>query len=157
MHNGSAVKAREWLDRGNQVTDAIDAFSNYWRGFNNLFFGATQGYERDKIKTFLGQCISEAKAEMLLYEHASEVTYLLSQPVTDMRGNGRDTSDYIQAFNTATGSLAKLQEVFMVIYQVRCNLEHGQKSPSRERDIQLCQCASPLVKQVVSYNASQIS
>ena len=70
-----------------------------------------------------------------------------------MRGNGRDTSANIQAFNAATDSLAKLQEVFMVIYQVRCNLEHGQKSPSRERDIQLCQAASPLVAHIVGRNA----
>jgi hypothetical protein len=26
----------------------------------------------------------------------------------------------------------------MVIYQIRCNLAHGQKSPNRERDVQLC-------------------
>jgi len=72
-----------------------------------------------------------------------------------MRGNGRDTTANIQAFNVATNSLAKLQEIFMIIYQVRCNLEHGQKSPNSERDIQLCQWASPVVAHVVSLKAQQ--
>lgn len=147
------MKAQEWLDRGNQAADPIDAFSNFWRGFNNLFFGATHGQERDRIKNFLGQTISEADAAALLHDHASEVAYLLSQPVIDMRGNGRNTALNIQSFTTASSSLARLQEVFMVIYQVRCNLEHGQKSPSRERDLQLCQCASPLVAYVLSLSA----
>lgn len=49
-----------------------------------------------------------------------------------MRGNGKDTTPYIHAFEFATDALAKLKEIFMVIYQVRCNLEHGQKSPSSE-------------------------
>ena len=146
------MKAREWLGRGIKEIDPIDAFSNFWRGFNSLFFGASQGNERDKIKTFLDQSISEADAKTILQDYASEVFYLLSQPVIDMRGNGRNTAENIQAFTTATSSLVKLQEVFMIIYQVRCNLEHGQKSPSRERDIQLCQCASPLVAHVVSSN-----
>jgi len=147
------VTAREWLERGNQATNPIDAFSNFWRGFNNLYFPVGNGLERDKIKLFLSQRISEAQAEEMLQANASGVAYLLSQPVIDMRGNGRDTAQNIQAFNAATGSLTKLQELFIVIYQVRCNLEHGQKSPNRDRDIQLCHFASPLVAHVVDRNA----
>jgi hypothetical protein len=153
MCNEGPVKAREWLDRGNQKADPIDAFSNYWRGFNTLFFGAAPGQERDKIKAFLSQSVSEAEAEALIRDYASEIDYLLSQPVIDMRRNSRDTATNILAFNTATISLAKLQEVFMVIYQVRCNLEHVQKSPSSDRDVRLCQCASRLVAHVVNRNA----
>ncbi len=147
------MKAREWFERGNQATDPVDAFSNFWRGLNNLYFAVGDGQERDKIKLFLSQRVSEAQAEEVLQAHRSGVAYLLSQPVIDMRGNGRDTTLNVQAFNTAPDSLTKLQELFMVIYQVRCNLEHGQKSPNRERDIQLCRSASALVADVVSRNA----
>lgn len=149
---GGFVKAREWFERGNQEADPVDAFSNFWRSFNNLFFSETS-QERDKIKAFLSQSISEAEAEKILQAHAHEIAYLLSQPVIDMRGNGRDTAANIQTFNATTDSRVRLQEVFMVIYQVRCNLEHGQKSPSAERDIQLCRSASPLVAHVVGHSA----
>lgn len=152
MTNGGFVKAREWLDRGNQETDPIDAFASYWRGFNTLFFGAAEGPEREKIKACLSQGISERDAEEILHAYKSEIAFLLERPVIDMRQNGRDSEPNIQAFGTATASLVKLQEVFMVIYQVRCNLEHGQKSPSNGRDIQLCQHASRLVADIVSRN-----
>lgn len=147
------MKAREWLERGNQEPDSINAFMDFWRGFNNLFLPNGNGSERDKIKSFLRQSIPEAEAEEILQTHDSEVAYLLSQPVIDMRGNGRDTALNIKAFNAAADSLTKLQELFMIIYQVRCNLEHGQKSPNRNRDVQLCRSASPLVAHVVGHNA----
>lgn len=143
------MKAREWHDRGKQAHDPIDALSNFWRGFNNLYFPLGAGQERDKIRLFLSERIAEANAQELLTAHAVGVDYLLSQPVIDMRGNGRDTMPNIQAFHAAMDSLTRLQELFMVIYQVRCNLEHGQKSPRRERDIQLCQSAFPIVADVV--------
>ena len=59
------------------------------------------------------------------------------------------TASNIKAFLKLNDSISKLQELFMVIYQVRCNLEHGQKSPRRDRDIQLCQSASPIVARIV--------
>jgi len=145
------MTAHEWLDRGNQTDDPIDAFTNYWRAFNNLF-SAGCGTERDKIKLFLSQHLSDTQAEEILQSNAAGVTYLLSQPVIDMRGNGKDTAQNIQAFNVASDSLTKLQELFMVAYQVRCNLEHGEKLPSSERDIRLCQSAYPLVANVVAQN-----
>lgn len=158
MHNRVYVKAQEWLVRGNE-TNSIDAFSNFWRGFNNLYFGLGQGQERDKIRAFIAQNISEKNANELLYSCSSEVAYLLSQPVIDMRGNGKNTSANIDVFNTESNFSAKLQEVFMVIYQVRCNLEHGQKSPSIERDVKLCESAAPLVaaliKDVISHHSSR--
>jgi hypothetical protein len=88
----------------------------------------------------------------MLRVYGSEIDYLVSQPVLDMRGNGRDTATNIQSFMEASDSLSKIKELFMIVYQVRCNLEHGQKSPGRQRDINLCQCSSPLVAHVVRQN-----
>lgn len=147
------MKAREWLDRGKKITDPIDSFSSYWCGFNNLFASAGHGKERDLIKSYLGTSITPEQALEILDTNATNVDYLLSQPVIDMRGNGKDTSTNIQAFNATVDAKAKLFEIFMVIYQVRCNLVHGQKSPSRDRDIRLCACAAPLISCVLELNA----
>jgi len=143
------VKAREWHERGKQAADPIDALASFWRGFNNLYYAVSNGQEREKIKLFLRNNVNEAKAQQLLASHAAQVNYLLSEPVIDMRGNGKDTAPHVEAFNAAPDSLTKLQEVFMVIYQVRCNLEHGQKSPNRNRDVHLCECAALLVAGVI--------
>jgi hypothetical protein len=52
MHKENPMKAQEWLERGDQRDDPVEMFSNYWRGFNNLFFGVCGGCECDKIKRF---------------------------------------------------------------------------------------------------------
>jgi hypothetical protein len=147
------MKANEWHQRGTEATDPIEAFSNFWRAFNHLFFAASNGPEREKIIAFLRATIAEDKAAHLLESNADCVTYLLSEPIIDMRGNGRDTAPNAAAYSAATGALDELEQVILTIYQVRCNLEHGQKSPSRERDIQLCKCAAPIVAALAKRDA----
>ncbi len=143
------MKAREWHERGKQATDPIEAFSSFWRAFNNLYFGVCHGQERVRIKFYLRGNVSEAAAQQLLASCAEQIDYLFSQPIIDMRGNGRDTAPHVEAFGIAADPVTKVEELFMVIYQVRCNLEHGQKSPRRERDVRLCLCGAPIVAEVV--------
>ncbi|MBP7646980.1 MAG: hypothetical protein KA751_09550 [Comamonas sp.] len=141
------MKASEWLERGAAAVDPFEALSNYWRGFNNLFAG--QGPERQLISAFLQSKIDEQFAQDLINTNEKEARELLSTPVVDMRGSGKDTSRYIAQFGAAATPLEKLDALFMIIYQVRCNFEHGQKSPSRARDQILCGAACPFVAEVV--------
>ncbi|GGX63813.1 hypothetical protein [Saccharospirillum salsuginis] len=147
------MKAREWLQRSREAEDPIDGFSNAWRAFNHLYFPVNGKNERDKIRRYLKDSVDEAMAEHLLEEHEGELDYLTAEPVIDMRGNGRDTARNIEEFQDGRAPVGKLQEIFMIIYQVRCNLEHGQKSPSRRRDVELCRSACPLVERIVEENA----
>jgi hypothetical protein len=149
------MKPREWLERGKQTTEPIDAFSNFWRGFNNLFssVGHGHGQERDQIRSYLGANVTSEQAQEVLDINVSNIDFLLSQPVIDMRGSGRDTALHIEAFNNVADPKAKVSELFMVIYQVRCNLEHGQKSPNSDRDVRLCECAAPVISYVLERNA----
>ena len=144
-----SIKAREWLERGRLASSKIDALRDFWAGFNNLYNSNAKCAEQCKIRTFLSESISSVASNEVLAGNSTEVDYLLSQPVIDMRGNGKDTAEYVRAFHAAKDPLERLINVFMVIYQVRCNLEHGQKSPSRERDVQLCACSAPVVAAVV--------
>ena len=64
------MKAREWLGRGDHATDPFDAFSNYWRGFNNLFAG--RGSERELISVFLRSRIDEPFAQNLIDAQAKD-------------------------------------------------------------------------------------
>lgn len=152
----ASMKAREWLERGMNTMDPVDAFACFWRGFNNLFSSIGKGQERELIRTFLSNKLTGVQAHEILVSNAESVEYLLSQPVIDMRRNGKDSTPHIHAFNTATDPQTKVQELFMIIYQVRCNLEHGQKSPTNERDIQLCKCAAPIIGHVIERQASNL-
>lgn len=144
------MPAREWLNRGKTAQSPIDAFTDFWRGFNNLY-GQTPGpTELARLQAFLAARVSPAAAAPILANHSGQIVYLVSQPVIDMRGNGRDTSDAIAAFAATHDAQVKLCKLFAVIYQVRCNLEHGQKSPTVDRDVRLCECSAPIVAAVVA-------
>lgn len=147
------MKAKEWHQRGKLQKDPINALAEFWRGFNNLFFPLKGADERDKIRKFLASEISEKQAAAVLDARKKEIGVLVAKPILDMRGNGRDTQASIAAFNAGKDSLSKLQELFMMIYQVRCNLEHGQKSPNRERDVELCAASFPIVADIVGLKA----
>ncbi len=147
------MKAKEWLERGMESTDPIDMFSNSWRGFNNLFYRSSGRIERTKIRNYLIDNVSEDVSTSLLHEYSEEVYYLLSQPVIDMRGNGEDTGKYIKRYRTSSTNQERIVALFLIVYQVRCNLEHGQKSPNQDRDIKLCSSSWPLVAEVVDKSA----
>lgn len=142
--------AREWLELGRVEESPINKLTNYWRGFNNLYSTAQiRGNERDKIKGYLTSTVSHKDAQEILEIDIQALDYLLSQPVIDMRGTGLDTQQEINAFGGNTDHKAKLVELFLIIYQVRCNLEHGQKSPTSNRDVKLCRTAAPFVANVL--------
>lgn len=143
------MSALDWLERGERESDSFNKMFNIWCAFNNLFFQVRNGSERAKIETFLQQKIEQERASDILQRHTSEISYLLSKPIFDMRGNGNNTGKNITKFNNATEPVEKLVQVFMIIYQVRCNFDHGQKSPLNERDAELCRLAAPIVAEVV--------
>jgi hypothetical protein len=142
------MKAIEWLDRGLNQNDPIDCLSNCWMGFNNLYSNAS-GAEVDSIKSFIDANVNNETAQELLDNHQTEITYFMSRPVFDMRGNGRSSQRDINNYNSTTCAITKLKSILMVVYQVRCNLMHGQKSPSRERDVDLCKHSWPFVAELV--------
>ena len=150
MHNAT-VKAREWLERGHGATSPIDALTDYWRGFNNLYATKrVKGDERNKIRNYLDQTVSSQQAREILAVDDQALAYLLSRPVIDMRGNGRDTRRSMEAFTSSVDPVVKLNELFMIIYQIRCNLEHGDKSPTEDRDLALCRASAPFVAAVIA-------
>lgn len=143
------MKSHEWLGRALESTDPIEQLSNSWRGFNGLYSSSDKISELDKIKRYLDANLSDDVAAQLIENHEREIDYLISTPVIDMRGNGNSTAKNIDAFKTSIDSLERIKSIFCVIYQVRCNLEHGQKSPTSERDVELCVSSWPFVAEVI--------
>ena len=140
---------QQWLVRGDNATDPFDALANYWRGFNGLYFPFEGSNEREKIKAFIQAAIPEDRASYLINNNLAPIDRLLSEPIIDMRGTGRNTAENIDEFHRRVTYLDKLKEVCMVAYQVRCNAEHGQKLPIDERDRYLCKAASILLADIL--------
>ncbi|WNM57890.1 hypothetical protein [Candidatus Nitrospira allomarina] len=144
------ILAREWLQRGKLAQSPIDAFTDFWRAFNNLYSAHPGIREIERVRAFLMARVPSVAAATILSSHQEQVDYLLSQPVSDMRGNGRNTKTAVAAFRAGGSDQEKLCELFTIIYQVRCNLQHGQKSPTVDRDLRLCECSAPVVAEVVA-------
>lgn len=149
------MKAREWLERGLNHDDPIDCLYNCWMGFNNLYGAYHTGSERNAIKALIDAKVEAAFAQALLDNHKPEIDCFMSRPVIDMRGNRRSSQRDINNYNTSNCPLSKLKSILMVIYQVRCNLVHGEKSPSRVRDVELCKNSWPFVAELVDKYAEQ--
>lgn len=118
-------------------------------GFNSLYSNSSSKTEVDSIKSFIDTNVDLKVAQELLDNHQIEITYFMTRPVIDMRGNGKSSQTDIDIFNSTDCAVSKLKSILMVIYQVRCNLMHGQKSPSRDRDVDLCKHSWPFVAELV--------
>ena len=143
------MKSHEWLDRVLESADPIEQFSNAWRGFNGLFSSNDKVSELCKIHNYLVANVSEDTATEIIEAHEGEIDYLLSMPVVDMRGNGKNTSENINSYKKTSSNFQRVNSIICIIYQIRCNLEHGQKSPTRERDVELCRSSWPIVAEII--------
>ena len=144
------MKAKQWFYRSRKRKDPIDRFSDLWRSFNNLYADMDGATERDRISDFLTKNISEGSASRVLSEGRKSVEALIQEPIVDMRGNGRSTAGQIANFTSADCNLDRLMSLLQMVYQVRCNLEHGQKSPTRPRDVELCRASSEIMQSILS-------
>ena len=143
------MKAKEWLARSREGRDSIESFSNSWIAFNGLYSSSRHEPERDKISRCIDENVNDDVAHSLMQKYEEEIAYLLSRPVINLRRKERDTQEHVELFNRSDCFVEKLKSIFMIIYQVRCNLIHGDKSPTRERDLELCANSVGLVCDVV--------
>lgn len=142
---------RSWLKRANESKsdDPIDAFISAWISFNHYystFFAsenrnAFQGQPGDKVQwLFLirsGQFKEFFADYRTRYPECFEVSIRL--PVTNML-NGNPVPEGLQG----EYKLKDLtdEQIFLTIYQIRNNLFHGEKDPTKnKRDMYLCTVA----------------
>lgn len=147
-------KAQEWLEEGRKSIinkeNPMDSFDDFYKALNSLYNYMEGEHERKKIKNLIQTKISQVYAKEILEKYNKDIDYLLSEPVIDMKAIENNTNRNIIIYRKAKNNIQKLQEIFMIIYQIRCNLDHGNKSPSRERDCILCQHSLPFLESIVA-------
>lgn len=140
--------AREWLDRGRNALSPFDALRDFWAGFNRLY-GHNARPVRERIRAYLLANFRTDEAAAILASHVPELACLTKRPILDMRGNGRDTALDRETYFQSANAVEKLISIFMIVYQIRCNLEHGQKLPSSVEDSQFCAAGAAIVANVL--------
>jgi hypothetical protein len=134
---------RAQLARRIRVASPADwaAFTQLWIAFNAIYGGEPDSKERARVMASIRRNFSERSALRVLRAVRKSVDKILQVPPGNMLldkydPNFRAASQRCSALyrNRAETSVGRLAAVGGVIYQVRCNLIHGDKDPDNERD-----------------------
>lgn len=116
-------------------------FSELWMAFNAMYGGETDALERSRVMSCVRRNMSELAAVRVLRQCTQSVDQILAVPPANLLLNRWDpkfraASQRCAALyrNKAETAVSRLAGVVGVLYQIRCNLLHGSKDPSNERD-----------------------
>lgn len=135
----------EWFD-----------FLRHWAALNCLYGEDRAGAERDRLTNFVQQYLPESVGLELIQGIDSSARAIIETPPGDMR---RDSSDarfraksveLSQEYRDETKpSNFRIARLMGLIYQVRCNLFHGDKNPDSDRDMTLVRSSNVVMRAVV--------
>lgn len=137
--------ASSWLQKAEKEYDDFDKFVSLWFALNALYNEFFRTDERYAIKEFIDQRyntkVGSGRIKQLLSDKS--INFFKTRIIRDMRGNlnnsfsyREDTRENAQILKSSEYSSSKhLKELLMILYQVRCNLFHGDKMYDRESDM----------------------
>ena len=134
---------RAQLARRIRVASPADwaELTQLWIAFNAIYGGEPDSRERARVMASIRRNFSERSALRVLRAVRKSVDRILEVPPGNMLldrydPNFRAASQRCAALyrNTGETSVGRLAAVGGVIYQVRCNLVHGDKDPDNARD-----------------------
>lgn len=138
---------RIWNEKSEGEVDCYDRFVYLWFAFNvlyNNYFDSYSDTERYAIKKMIDHhrgLFSEQAVNAITGDPA--VVFFMDRTIRDCRSSGKDTSEYrIILSQQNRPPISKVKALCMILYQVRCNLFHGNKIFGRESDDQTVRQAS---------------
>lgn len=118
-----------------------DEYTRAWSSFNQFYNAESDGSERSRAMNSILNHMSESQAQNLLVRLTDSIAFFTRLPPADMRRNkadegyrlkGKQDLDIVNDSHKA--SLERIAHLVSVLYQVRCNLVHGEKDPDSKRD-----------------------
>ncbi len=144
--------ARTWYNKAGCAEDPYDRFICLWFAFNALYNEFLQGSERNAIGELVYSnryTLSNTSIHNIL--NSPCVEFFKQRIVRDCRGSGRDTSESAAVLrNSAFYPKKKLYHLLRILYQVRCNLFHGNKMFGRDSDDQVVSNAAGALEYIVN-------
>lgn len=142
MANPSSVKKimDNWILRSKTESEPFNKFISLWIAFNGYYVSAT-GENRDAEALKKIKSNNELKNWYDTIKNHSSVTTLISiAPVKNLK-SGNDVTIDRDDFGT----------VIDIVYQIRNNLFHGNKSDHVNRDNEVVSAAIPILEQITVY------
>lgn len=131
-------------------------FLRLWTAFNCLYGEDHVGTERDRAMRVVKKYLSSSNAQLLLEQSAAAAYDVIATPPGDMRKDLSDPQFREQTVRCADAysdqtkqGNERLAGLIGVIYQVRCNLLHGDKNPDDARDILLVRKSNAVLQVVL--------
>jgi hypothetical protein len=116
-------------------------FSNLWMAFNAIYGGEPDRRERSRVMACIRRSFTERAALRVLRSVTRSIDRILELPPGNLLLNRYDSSFRAASQrcaaiyrNRSESSVGRLAAVGGVLYQIRCNLIHGDKDPDTERD-----------------------
>ena len=137
--------AKQWFEKGNIESDPFNQFICFWISFNALYNRSEGSSEKQRIEKFLKDHYRE-EIDSILEE--DDVTFFYT-PIKNLHPRGRsisDTSRYVEKLEKAKKPAKRIINLFLCIYQARCNLFHGDKVPREYRDQEIAAHSANILK-----------
>lgn len=146
-----AEAAKAWYNKAKTEHDCFDRFVYQWFAFNILYSPYFDDNERRAIKNYIhDNWRSIVHLEDLL--DSEQVNYFKQRIIRNCRlDSSNDTAEYAARLKSERNSLKyRLIALMMILYQVRCNLFHGNKLFTSESDQEVVDNAASVMQEVLS-------
>ena len=131
--------AKEWIDRAQNAEDCYDKFISAYIALNFLYNGRNERCERDRMVDYLLEVTDCLKIDFPAEQIISEY---LACPVVNMTPRSTKKNQSYKVSDKTS--------LFEAIYQVRCNLFHGNKTLGDTRDRRLVAQGAAVIIDILS-------
>ncbi|HIF9164263.1 TPA: hypothetical protein ACX6SH_004203 [Photobacterium damselae] len=148
--------AQRALDIINNLGGVASEFRDNWlivQAYSTEFEG---GDQRAALIAAIEESIDNQKATEILGSLQSEVQYLQQSPVGDLRFESADVRfrrnglrDITNVVDEQLDSNTRLANLICVVYQIRCNIDHGHKILTTARSQRLFTIGNSILSTVV--------
>ncbi|MCR4649068.1 MAG: hypothetical protein K5776_08325 [Lachnospiraceae bacterium] len=140
-----------WIEKSRKEEDYFDKFVYGFFALNALYSDYYDESEKEAIKTLVDEDYASIKEDLLKIFDLSEFEYFCNRdPIKNMRydpakGIGYpDTKYYVEKIREKSPRKST-KAMLMILYQIRCNLFHGDKSFNVASDQEVMKNASELL------------
>lgn len=144
--------ALSWLKKAKTEQDHFDQFVSLWFALNalyNQFFEGSEGGALNNLVFSSQYRLNNAKTFKIL--NSKNAMFFTKRIIRDCRGNRIDTAEWASKLkNKGSYPRNRLWALIRILYQVRCNLFHGNKMYERDSDQQVVSKAAAVLMLILN-------
>ena len=149
--------AQRALDIIQNLGGTAEEFRHKWLTIHAFSTEFERGDQRVTLIDTIEHSLSEENAEEIMLSLSDEMEYLRDNPVGDLRFEDADPrfyrnsrQDITQSFLEDRSFSNRLGHLICVVYQVRCNVEHGRKELGSARSQKLFVISNKIMDMVIA-------